>query len=183
MSLLAALALAQAASGELPPIGTAPSPAAPAAPAESCSGAIYSAFDFWLGDWTIYARQDGALIGNSRVEKINNGCAVRETWLPQQGRAGGNLNAPDLITGRWHQYWVDSQGNRVDLEGGLYQGAMLLAGPWRRVNGSSQDALLRITYTRLDADSVRQLAEFSEDDGLTWQVSFDYLYLRAGRSN
>jgi hypothetical protein len=183
VSLLAALALAQAAAGELPPLGTAPAPTPPPAEAEGCTSATYAAFDFWLGDWTVYAKQGGALIGNSRVEKINNGCAVRETWLPQQGKAGGNLNAPDLITGRWHQYWIDAQGNRVDLEGGLYQGAMLLSGPWRRVNGSTQDALLRITYTRLDPDSVRQLAEFSEDDGLTWQVSFDHLYLRASRND
>ncbi|HQV03628.1 MULTISPECIES: hypothetical protein [unclassified Novosphingobium] len=183
MPLLTALALVQAATEELPPLGSAGPPVAAEAPADACSGATYAAFDFWLGDWTVYAKQDGTLIGKSRVEKINNGCAVRETWLPQQGKAGGNLNAPDLITGRWHQYWIDAHGNRVDLEGGLYQGAMLLAGPWRRVNGSTQDALLRITYTRLDPDSVRQLAEFSEDEGLTWQVSFDYLYLRARRGD
>ena len=183
MSMLAALALTQAATGELPPIDAAAPQAPPAAPGDSCSGGAYAAFDFWLGDWTVYAKQGGSLIGKSRVEKINNGCALRETWLPQQGPPGGNLNAPDLITGRWHQYWVDAGGNRVDLEGGLYHGAMVLAGPWQRVNGSAQNAYLRITYTRLDADSVRQLGEFSEDDGLTWQVSFDYLYLRTVRGD
>lgn len=181
MSLVAALALAQAAAGELPPVGADNPP--PTAPVEACSGKIYEAFDFWLGDWNVFAKEGGALIGKSRVEKINGACAVRETWLPLQGRPGGNLNAPDLIAGRWHQYWTDSTGARVDLEGSLYRGSMVLAGPWHRVNGSSQDAVLRITYTRLDQDSVRQLAEFSTDEGLSWEVSFDYLYLRSATAD
>ena len=183
MKLLVALALAQAASGELPPLGVTPTLAALAAPTHACSGKLYEGFDFWLGEWNVFDKHGGAQVGQSRVEKINNGCAVRETWLPRQGRHGGSLNAPDLITGRWHQYWTDSSGGRVDLEGGLYHGALVLVGPWQRVNGSDQNALLRISYTRLDADSVRQLAEFSSDEGLTWEVSFDYLYLRAATAN
>ena len=183
MTLLVALALAQVASGELPPLGAPPVPVEQATPADACNGKLYEAFDFWLGEWNVFDKHGGALVGKSRVAKINNGCAVREDWLPLQGRPGGNLNAPDLITGRWHQYWTDSSGGRVDLEGGLYHGAMVVAGPWQRVNGTSQNAMLRISYTRLDADSVRQIAEFSNDEGLTWEVSFDYLYLRASAAN
>lgn len=178
----AALLLVQAAGGELPPVGTGTAPAAPVL-AEACAGKLYEAFDFWIGDWTVFAKHDGKLVGRSTVEKINNGCALRETWRPEQGRPGGTINAPDLITGRWHQYWVDAAGTRVDLEGGLYHGSMVLSGSWQRVNGSGQNAVLRMTYTRLDRDSIRQLAEFSNDDGLTWEVSYDYLYLRAAKAD
>lgn len=178
-----ALSLAQAASGELPPIGAAATQVQPAVPREACSGKVYEAFDFWIGDWTVYAKDHGKVVGTSRVEKLNAGCTVQETWRPDQGQIGGNINAPDLITGLWHQYWVDSSGQRVDLEGRLFQGAMVLTGKWQKVNGSSQNAVLRVTYTRLDKDSVRQLAEFSTDEGLTWQTSFDYLYLRSAQAN
>lgn len=170
--ILALLALAQASGGELPPVGQA---AAQQTPADECSGKLYEGFDFWLGRWNVFVRESGEPLGQSQVEKINNGCAVRETWLPLQGKAGGTLNAPDLITGRWHQYWVDKAGTRVDLEGGLFNGNMVLSGAWQR---GGESALLRITYSRLDRDSVRQLAEFSTDDGLTWETSFDHLYLR-----
>lgn len=177
MLKLAAMALAlQSVPQELPAAEQVP------VTAGTCAGKLYEAFDFWVGDWSVYAK-DGVRLGRSTVTKVNNGCAVRETWLPVQGQPGGNLNAPDLITGRWHQYWVDGSGARVDLEGGLYQGSMILSGNWRRINGSTQDAVLKITYTRLDQDSVRQLAEFSSDDGLTWEVSFDHLYLRVPSGN
>ncbi|MBN8502600.1 MAG: hypothetical protein J0M19_15860, partial [Sphingomonadales bacterium] len=134
-------------------------------------------------DWSVYTKDGGALVGKSRVEKQGGGCTVRETWTPVRGSPGGSLNAPDLITGRWHQYWIDSNGQRIDLEGGIFRGTMVLAGRWRGAGGQGEDTMLRITYTPLDRDSVRQLAEFSGDGGLTWQVSFDYLYLRAARTD
>lgn len=183
MPLLAALAVLQAAAGELPPLAAPATPIPPTAEATTCSGPLYARFDFLLGDWNVFARDGGVQVARSRVAKINANCAVREEWQPIQGKAGGTLNAPDLITGLWHQYWVDSTGARVDLEGGPYQGRMILSGLWRGFNGSGRDAVLRLTYTRLDADSVRQLGEFSLDEGLTWEVSFDHLYLRATRAD
>lgn len=178
--LIAALLLVQAAATELPPVS-----AGEAGPAASalCNGKLYQAFDFWSGQWNVFDRVTGEPLGKSRIEKINNGCALRENWTLRQGTAGGSLNAPDLITGRWHQYWIDSAGQRVDLEGGLFNGAMVLAGPWQRPGGAKQKVILRITYSRLDGDSVRQLAEVSSDDGLTWETSFDHLYLREAAGN
>lgn len=174
MSLPLLLALAQSAGGELPPASPASEPAPAAAPADPCSGPLFAAFDFWLGDWNVYARGDGALLGRSRVEKVNSGCAVRETWTPVAGPVGGSLNAPDLITARWHRYWLDKDGQRIELEGGPYQGSMILAGPL------GKGTVLRITQTPLDRDALRLLAEVSTDDGLTWALLFEHLYLRAG---
>lgn len=178
--LLAALVLALAVAGELPPVSTG---AAEVAPVAQCGGKLYQAFDFWTGRWNVFDRATGEPQGKSRIEKVNDGCALRESWAPQQGAASGSLNAPDLITGRWHQYWIDSAGQRVDLEGGLFHGAMVLAGPWQRPGTAGQKVILRITYSPLDRDSVRQLAEVSSDDGLTWETLFDHLYLREAASD
>lgn len=178
--LLAAFVLAQAAATELPPLANGTGEQAQTA---QCEGKLYRAFDFWAGQWNVFDRETGQPLGKSRVTSTNNGCALRETWTPSQGTAGGSLNAPDLITGRWHQYWIDSAGQRVDLEGWLFNGAMVLAGPWQRPDRVGQMLVLRITYSRLDGDSVRQLAEVSGDDGLTWETSFDHLYLREAAGN
>lgn len=178
--MLAALLLVQAAIAELPPsVADVANPAA-AAP---CEGKLYQAFDFWLGAWNVFDRETGEPQGSSRIEKINDECALRENWTSRKGVPGGSLNAPDLITGRWHQYWIDSVGQRVDLEGGLFSGTMVLAGPWQRPGTVGQNQILRITYSRLDGDSVRQLAEVSADGGLTWETSSDHLYLREARED
>lgn len=168
--------------GELPPLGAVPVQPAPAlasVPQDSCNSKLYALFDFWLGDWNVFTRETGALIARSRVEKINGNCAVRETWRPLQGVNGGSLYAPDLITGRWHQYWVDGAGTRVDLEGGPSLGRIVLGGAY----GGEPDTVLRVTHIRLDPDSVRHTGELSRDGGLTWETSFDHLYLRAGRAD
>ena len=173
--MITALALALlAVQAELPPVANTP-PAQ--APADGCSGVLYTQFDFWLGEWNVYTRTGGQLVALSSVTKINGNCALRESWVPVKGASGGTLSAPDMLTARWHQYWTDSLGNKVDLEGGLAFGNMILAGEWRGA-GNQRAKLLRVTYTRLDADSVRQLGEVSDDEGLTWQMSHDYLYLR-----
>lgn len=174
--MIPAMALALlAAQAELPPV----SKAQPVeAPADACSGKLYTQFDFWLGNWNVFTRAGGEQIATSKVEKINGNCALRQSWVPVKGAPGGTLTAPDMLTARWHQYWTDSLGNKVDLEGGLAFGNMILAGEWRGAGGK-EAKMLRVTYTRLDADSVRQLGEVSDDEGLTWQVTHDYLYLRA----
>ena len=156
---------------------TAPSPPPP------CSAPAYAAFDFWVGEWDVYPNikepAKAPLIAHSRIEKLYGGCAIRENWMPLKGADGGSLNAPDPVTGRWHQYWLDSSGGRVNFDGGPVAGGMVLTGFWRGVNGPGKDGLVRMTYTRIDADSVRQFGELSEDQGLTWTTSFDFLYRRA----
>ncbi|MGB7654649.1 MAG: hypothetical protein WBL74_04125 [Novosphingobium sp.] len=157
------------------------SPIAPLPPA--CSGAVYAEFDFWVGDWDVYPRladqSKAPLVAHSRIEKLYGGCAVRENWMPLKGAGGGSLNAPDPQTGRWHQYWLDETGARVDFDGGPAAGGMVLMGYWRGVNGPGKDGLIRMTYTAIDRDTVRQHGEISTDHGLSWSESFDLLYLRS----
>lgn len=157
--------------------------AAPAVPpSQPCTGPIYRAFDFWVGDWDVYPNtKDPAqapLLAHSKIEKLYGGCAIRENWMPLNGTGGGSLNAPDPATGRWHQYWLDSGGGRVEFDGGPVQDGMVLTGFWRGVSGPGLDGLIRMSYTRIDADTVRQHGQISTDQGLTWSVSFDFVYRR-----
>ena len=165
----------------------AAAPANPPAPlpvtAPPCAAAQYKAFDFWLGEWDVFPAGKQKQVASSRIEKLYGGCAVRENWMPLRaggaGGAGGSLNTIDPASGRWRQFWVDgSGGGPVEFTGGPVEGRMVLTGFWRGVNGPGKDGLIRMTYTSIDADTVRQHGELSSDHGLTWSTSFDFTYKR-----
>lgn len=159
---------------------SAPAPAVPPPPAPSaCDTAAHAAFDFWVGDWDVFASGTDRLVAHSRIERLYAGCAVRENWMPLKGSGGGSLNNLDPATGRWHQTWIGSSPGRVEFEGGPVAGGMVLTGYWQDYSGPGQHALVRMTYSVVAADTVRQHGEASTDYGATWQDSFDFAYQRA----
>jgi hypothetical protein len=147
-------------------------PAAPAATAP-CTDGAYRQFDFWLGDWAVFGPR-GKQVGRSHIESILGGCAIAETWRSGSGAAndGRSLNRYQASSGQWEQYWVDAQGGRLLLRGGLQGASMVLA---------SEDGVARqrITWTPNADGSVRQLWESSADAGATWTTAFDGTYRRA----
>lgn len=137
--------------------------------AAGCTTGAHRQFDFWIGLWTV-TDAEGHLAGINRIEPGEGGCVLRETWTSARGGfSGTSLNwfGPDQ---RWHQSWVDSLGQTLQLTGGLRDGSMIMEGPPRQ----------RITWTPIDAHTVRQRWEMSANDGKTWVVAFDGLYHRAG---
>lgn len=171
LSIIAPLLLLQSASAQSAPAPT-PTPAPPA----RCDGEEHSQFDFWVGEWNVYPNGSDQSVGESRIEKLYNGCAIRENWMPQSGATGGSLSAFDPETGRWHQLWIGSSPGRVFFDGGAVEGKMVLTGFWKNGGGPGQDALVRMTYTANEDGSVRQHGEGSTDHGLSWQTSFDFIY-------
>ena len=170
LTILAPLAFAQAAAQ--------PTTQAPPPPPE-CQGENHAAFDFWVGQWDVYPNADGDpdKVAESRIEKVSAGCAIRETWMPLQGRGGSSLSAYDPETQGWHQLWVGGAPGRTFFDGGPVDGRMILTGYW----GKAQDGtplLVRMTYSLQDDGSVRQYGQASKDQGLTWVDYFDLLYRR-----
>ena len=43
--------------------------------------------------------------------------------------------------------------------------------------------MTRLTFFNVDANTVRQLAEQSDDDGQTWAVNYDYKYVRRNQAH
>ncbi|UOR14725.1 hypothetical protein [Qipengyuania aquimaris] len=165
-----ALILAQTTAAEAPAVPPAP---------PSCEGEDFKAFDFWVGEWDVYPNADGSpyKVADSSIEKVSAGCAIRETWMPLQGRSGTSLSAYDPATEGWHQLWVGGQPGRVFFDGGAVEGKMILTGQW----GKAQDGtplLVRMTYSLRDDGSVRQHGEASKDRGLSWANYFDLIYRR-----
>lgn len=157
-----------------------PQPAAQPSPPPPCASAAHAVFDFWVGEWDVHPNASdpakSPLVARSRIEKLYDGCAIRENWMPLNGPAGGSLNSLDPATGRWHQTWIGGGPGRVEFEGGPVAGGMVLTGYWKGVLGPGKDALVRMTYTRREDGSVRQFGEASTDHGVSWQTNFDLIY-------
>jgi hypothetical protein len=131
-------------------------------------------FDFWVGDWDVYNREGGAIVGHSVVEPVLDDCVLQENWEGVSGSAGTSLNFFDPDRQAWRQLWVWREGTTLELEGRFEAGRMVLQGPGKGEDGQPNQN--RITWFDNDNDTVRQLWEVSADAGKTWVVVFDGLY-------
>lgn len=129
-------------------------------------------FDFWLGEWDV-TNPAGRLTGTSRIESIAAGAGLLENWTGASGYTGRSLNAWNAAKKQWQQYWVGSDGNVLELSGGLVAGRMVLAAT-HEVAGRPRTE--RITWTPNADGTVRQHWEQSVDGGKTWTTAFDGLY-------
>jgi len=163
------LLLQAAPADEAPAAAPAPPPAPPA-----CVSEGHGQFDFWVGEWEVFSNANGNRVGDSRIERTNNGCAVIENWLPANGATGTSLNSFDARSGTWHQKWVGSSPGAVEFVGGYNEEAMVLTGNWP--SPAAPHLLIRMTYTVEEDGAVRQHGEASTDHGVSWQTSFDFLY-------
>jgi hypothetical protein len=144
------------------------------APLRPCSGPEFRQFDFWLGEWNVEAPANPGRVSRSSITSTNAGCTIHEHYRSPGGYEGSSLNFFDASRKRWHQTWIDNQGQPLYLEGGLQGQSMVLA-----TTGDAQN-VQRITWTPLPDGRVRQHWESTDDGGSTWTTVFDGYYSRRG---
>ena len=137
--------------------------------APRCSSAEYRQFDFWLGEWDV--TQGDKTAGHNSIRSILNGCAISEEWSGTRGFKGNSLNFYNADTKRWHQTWIDSQGQSLALSGQFEAGSMTL-------QSAPVDTFPRhrITWTPTPDKSVRQLWQVQDVPGADWKTLFDGRY-------
>jgi hypothetical protein len=150
--------------------GTAQQPAA-------CDTPEHKQFDFWIGEWNVQDFGSGAPVGQNRIVQIH-ACTLEENWEGSAGDTGTSLNNYRPDERKWHQVWVNTNGAFLHLIGEFRDGKMVLSGesirPLRGVR-----VLNRVTWSVVNnRNRVRQFWEVSRDDGKTWSVDFDGLYVR-----
>jgi hypothetical protein len=148
---------------------------APPPPPATCDAAEYRQFDFWIGTWTV--TEGGQPVGHNTIEADLKRCALFESWSSSDGSRGRSINFYDRNRHRWHQTWIDDRGGALDLDGGLVEGSMVLAGerPTPKAGGPVRD---RISWTPQRDGSVRQHWEVMKPGQSTWETVFDGLYKR-----
>jgi hypothetical protein len=150
-------------------------PAVPAGPTSPCSDEKSKQFDFWIGEWTVFA--DGKPVGKNSIRPILDGCVLQESWSGSSGSAGSSFNFYDPGIGKWRQFWVWRKGTTLELEGGYANGKMVLSGESTSRDG--QTLLNRITWHDNVDGTVRQHWQISKDGGKTWTTAFNGLYRRS----
>lgn len=138
---------------------------------------VYSALDFWVGDWTVWVGEQQ--VGANRIVKVQGSCAIEEHWSDARGGTGQSLFYYIPWTEEWKQVWVTpgargtggvKEKRQIDAPAGAvrFQGTVVAA------DGTGY--LDRTTLTPLDGGRVRQHIEISADGGTTWRTTFDAIY-------
>lgn len=137
--------------------------------APACSSTEYRQFDFWLGEWEV--TQNGKVAGRNSIRSILNGCAISEEWSGTGGFRGRSLNFYNAQTKRWHQTWIDSQGQSLALDGQFEASGMLL-------QSAAPESMPhhKITWTPMADKIVRQLWQVQNAPGADWKTLFDGTY-------
>ncbi len=139
---------------------------------------IYSAearqFDFWVGDWDVFNPQ-GQKAGTNSVQLFSDGCGLLENWTGSLGGDGKSINFYDAGTGKWYQSWIGTGGGALRYAGNFREGAMRFEG---EIIANGAKTLQKLTFTKIDDNTVRQLFEASTDAGKTWTVTYDLKYVR-----
>lgn len=133
----------------------------------------YRHFDFWLGEWDVFA--GGRKAGENYITMAQGGCAIHENYVTQGNYAGQSINYYDPIDKKWHQHWVGSSGDVYNyLETKREEGLLQFESKFMGRGGNI--SLSRLTFSLNDDGTVRQLFESSTDGGKTWSPAFDGLY-------
>jgi hypothetical protein len=141
------------------------------------------ALDFWVGEWCVIAVADGSKQGDSRIERVLDGCAILENWHgADAGDDGKSLFTFNAGAALWDQVWVTQDTSRpgglknkhevaITSDGGIRFQGNIYVRPGTVV-------LDRTTLAPLPDGRVRQTIEWSKDGGTIWSVSFDAYYVR-----
>jgi hypothetical protein len=146
---------------------------APADKPAPCTAPEYRQFDFWIGDWNVFdSANPAAPVAHVVVERILDGCALREDYQGASGTRGVSFSTYDVSRRVWHQSWVTNRGQLLVLEGGLHGRDMVLAGADPSKGPLGQ---VRGVWTP-EGDTIREVAATSADGGKTWQPWFDLIF-------
>ncbi|WP_189404904.1 hypothetical protein [Alteromonas halophila] len=143
--------------------------------AQACVGPSYQAFDFWLGHWTV-TTPDGKKAGTNRIKKVYDGCVITEHYSNTSGPYGSSINMYDSTTGKWYQTWGDKTGLRLQLEGQLTNGSMIMSGA--TLNDDGQTVLHQIAWTPNDDGTVTQHWQVKSPSTSGWQTLFKGTYTK-----
>ncbi|GAB4093406.1 hypothetical protein [Flaviaesturariibacter terrae] len=153
-------------------------PPAPAAAALPClNGPHRGDFDFWIGEWDVYATGTTVLVGHSHVSKAEGGCAVLEQWKAANGTNFGNsINFFDAVAGCWVQVYAGSGGGNTTYAQGVYRDSAMRFTFTSTIPGRKGSG--HLTFYNVGPDEVRQLQDFTAEGAATAQVNYDFTYKR-----
>jgi len=134
-------------------------------------------FDFMLGSWDVHQGNGNGAQGTATFTKTVTNCLVEEQFAGPGGYAGMSYNTFDVFTQQWVRTYVDTDGQRLFMTGGLVDGSMVLTGTKHGSAGRSVE--VRIAWEPAgDGQTVAQRWSYSLDGGATWEAEKEVVYTR-----
>ncbi len=138
-----------------------------------CTAPEYHQFDFWVGDWDGFDAETGAKEAHLLVDRILDGCVVREQYDGADGHRGQSFSLYDASRKVWHQTWVTNRGELLIIEGNRQGKTMVLTGS--DLDASGKERWVRGEWKPVSG-GVRETAFTSSDGGKTWKPWFDLIF-------
>ena len=101
------------------------------------AGENHRSLDFLLGEWQLVS--GGEAVGRSRVEKLEDGCLIAETWTFADGRSGRTYSSFDAAAGMWRRFSVSNRGVVIRSSGALEGNALLVRGERTTADGETSN--------------------------------------------
>lgn len=143
-----------------------------------CTSPAHQAFDFWIGDWDVFAAGAAQSSAHVVVEPILDGCVLRERYQDATGLRGESFSSYDPSRGDWQQTWVTNRGQLLVIRGKAQGRDLVFAGAVKTATGED---LVRATWAPVGA-TVRETADTSSDGGKTWKPWFDLSFRKRGEA-
>ena len=132
-------------------------------PSGLCDASPATDADFLAGSWNVKG-PFGVSLGRSVTKKSISGCLVEEHFTGRLGYEAIAFTYRDPITRKWYRSTADNLGERLELEGDVVGGVLVLTGV-EKVAG--QELQVRLTLTPAGG-KIAAKHEVSRDGGATW---------------
>lgn len=149
------------------------------------SGVTPEGLHFWVGEWDCYNAKDGKRAGTNTLSFRVNGLVIHEEWESTGGSyMGESWNFFDPIKKAWKQTWVGSGGGvtqfvadkKTDVEGVMFVGKAF------NPTNVHEHPMHKMHVRPIHGGMVRQTGSSSTDDGVTWTVKYDLIYVPKGEA-
>ncbi|MBO6514372.1 MAG: tetratricopeptide repeat protein [Phycisphaerales bacterium] len=141
------------------------------------------ALHFWVGDWDVYSAKTGELAGRNSLSFRVGKHVIHERWASEgDSYTGESWNHFDPYKKAWRQMWIGSGGDISEF----YQktdsnvdGVMFIGKGYNPENG--EYTMSKMHVREINNGWVRQTGSRSTDDGSTWVIRYDLVYVPKGK--
>lgn len=146
--------------------------------AEPCAASLETRqLGYWLGNW---ATGSGAEKATSKVFFSLDKCVFVEHWENAKGHVTEKTFAYSPEEKNWYGMFVDNEGRaHVFLDGKVSSEKAEFHGPSRGPNGET--VLNRLQVIHVPPDSMQEVWEKSNDNGVTWTTAYRVQYSRTNQ--
>ncbi len=143
------------------------------------------ALHFWAGDWDVYSAKTGQLAGHNRLKFRVNKHVIHERWESNgDSYAGESWNHYDPISKAWRQTWLGSGGDVTQFVADTKSDAkgVMFVGKAYDPKNTEGYSLHRMHVRPIGEGRVRQTGSESTDDGASWVIKYDLIYVKKGEA-